>query len=435
MPTLEYFRTPSHLKSPEEINDFIRSELLANLKRKAGHSIQEVDKENQSQGVCIEERATEEDKELVPREAQLDSPKKEKEERVLGGAFSKKDGRHVDLTQEGGEGEGEGGGENCSQRESKETPNVKVRVNLSDGTVTMLTSGQERFAKTSETTSSPCILDDDERESEDMKSDKYLVTPAGLGKESNEIWRKRLVELKAYKDKLGHCNVPIAEKNPTLRAWIDIQRNSYRKLKKKLSQKKTPKTIAPLTKKRIRELEELGMEWRVMDVDWYEHFEALRRFKQEFGHCAPNGKHDRFLGNWVMNQRKNYRYMIQRKTTAMTKTKRDLLLSLGFQWNVMTAVWESHFKSLKEFKDKHGHTDVSCSDRKHRSLGLWVAGQRKQYRTYEETGGGPMIQERREKLESIEFVWHRTSTESFLSKHKAKEIKKRQKKSKKDSSI
>eukprot|EP00951_Prasinocladus_malaysianus_P018343 scaffold146132_cov52-Prasinocladus_malaysianus.AAC.1 len=59
---------------------------------------------------------------------------------------------------------------------------------------------------------------------------------------------------------------------------------------------------------RIRQLEDLGMEWYPHDLSWEEKYNQLYEYYKENGHCnVPRTKAHLQLGRWVATQRFEYR--------------------------------------------------------------------------------------------------------------------------------
>jgi len=142
----------------------------------------------------------------------------------------------------------------------------------------------------------------------------------------DDQWDAMFNRLKAYKEKYGSVLVPKRfQEDPKLGTWVDTQRVQFKKMKKKLQEQgieyKGPADAAKvadsgddtapaavvsekpvvgrLTDDRIRRLEALGFVWSLRD-DWQQHYEELKQFKEEYGHCnvparyAPNRKLGRF---------------------------------------------------------------------------------------------------------------------------------------------
>jgi len=158
------------------------------------------------------------------------------------------------------------------------------------------------------------------------------------GKFEDEAWNQRYKELIDYKTKHGNCIVPRNYKpNKQLGAWVMHQRYQYRKLHqgKKSS----------MTEERIDKLEEIGLEWNVshlagaMKVDdeaWNRKYGELIEYKEKHGNCIVprNYKSNKPLGEWVVNQRRQYRLLQEGKHSRMTEERVTKLEKVGFKWKI-----------------------------------------------------------------------------------------------------
>lgn len=110
-----------------------------------------------------------------------------------------------------------------------------------------------------------------------------------------ERWEERFAELQRFRDRHGHCDVPDRyPENPDLGTWVWIQRREYFE--------------GNMPRERIRRLERLGFVWSVLERQWEENFERLRRYKKRRGHCnVPSTDPDRSLARWVVKQRVRWR--------------------------------------------------------------------------------------------------------------------------------
>ena len=122
-------------------------------------------------------------------------------------------------------------------------------------------------------------------------------------------WRLRFEELKAYKQKNGHCNLPQSE--PELGKWVNKQRYAYK--------------AGNLSKERIDALNEINFVWDAHEAAWRLRFEELEAYKQENGHCnvpcRSKGKLKK-LGKWVEKQRS--------RVGNLSKERIDALKDIGF---------------------------------------------------------------------------------------------------------
>lgn len=142
-------------------------------------------------------------------------------------------------------------------------------------------------------------------------------------------WEERLSQLREYKAEYGHCLVPRSySASPQLGAWVHYQRQQYRLLQKgKRSQ---------MTQERVHLLNSEDFVWNVQGHrPWEERLEELRAFKSQHGSClvpvkySPNPQ----LGNWVHNQRKEYKSLQEKKKSALTQDRIRVLELEGFVWD------------------------------------------------------------------------------------------------------
>ena len=132
-----------------------------------------------------------------------------------------------------------------------------------------------------------------------------------------------------------------------------------------------------------------------------------------------NGK----LALWVRRREREYRLYLQAtseeaKLGVMPTQRRLALETVGFSEDMFDeprsrstikprATWEERFEELKEYKRLNGNCVVP---KNHGPLGSWVRAQRhlrKEQGTMGVTfeGGGPLSQERVDRLDKLGFVW------------------------------
>ena len=152
-------------------------------------------------------------------------------------------------------------------------------------------------------------------------------------------WNNWLKELQKYKDQHGDVNVPHKYKsNKALGAFVNRQRNEFRKLQQGLH--------SSLDQKRISDLESLGFKWstRVPRTPWEKRFNELKQFKANFGHANVPTIYPKNqpLAHWVLHQRGQYRTFQKQRTSRsvgdkskcyMTPARIRMLNEIGFDWN------------------------------------------------------------------------------------------------------
>jgi superfamily II DNA or RNA helicase len=127
-------------------------------------------------------------------------------------------------------------------------------------------------------------------------------------------WEQGFRHLKAYKDRVGHCEVRFhhVEDNFKLGRWVTDQRNRKR-------------TLSPEQKERLNAI---GFAWDVSSKNWEKAFACLEGYKNRTGDCSPPKKHIENsvkLGRWVHNQR--------RSKDKLSDDQRQRLDEIGFEWN------------------------------------------------------------------------------------------------------
>ena len=120
-------------------------------------------------------------------------------------------------------------------------------------------------------------------------------------------WEDRLRELRAYKKKYGHCNVPAGwPQYKSLARWVAYHRNAKKR--------------GVVREERIRRLDRLGFEWTPHVTVW----------NKRFGNCNVPQEWDEnpLVGRWVAAQRRRHR------VGRMSRERINRLNSLGFQWEL-----------------------------------------------------------------------------------------------------
>lgn len=137
----------------------------------------------------------------------------------------------------------------------------------------------------------------------------FIWDPIGLERE------EKFSELLIFVQENGNCNVPGGyTKNPSLAAWLQSQRQLYKKNQ--------------LPAEQIKRLEGMGIHWDPFEVQWNEHFEALLLYREENGHSNVPKRYaaNPSLGLWVQRQRLKY------KKNQLEKLRIDKLNAIGFAW-------------------------------------------------------------------------------------------------------
>jgi hypothetical protein len=119
------------------------------------------------------------------------------------------------------------------------------------------------------------------------------------------------IELKQFKDKHNHCNIPYPT-DRALSSWTNAQRQLYKK--------------GRLAVEQITLLESIGFIWEPQESHWLKMYSELKQFKDEHNHCNIPDKKFGVLSRWGHAQRQSY------KKGKLSLDKIQKLQAIGFQW-------------------------------------------------------------------------------------------------------
>jgi hypothetical protein len=133
-------------------------------------------------------------------------------------------------------------------------------------------------------------------------------------------WLDEYENLKSYKKKLGHCNVPRSQ--GSLGKWVNTQRNMFKQEKMRGFRKKR--------------LDGIGFVWIVVGGvehgKWMVQCGNMKVYKKQHGHCnVPIGEGS--LGKWAHKQRQLH------KNNRLRKDRKDMLEEVGFVWEPFDEMW------------------------------------------------------------------------------------------------
>ena len=156
-----------------------------------------------------------------------------------------------------------------------------------------------------------------------------------------DVWNERYERLRAYKEKFGHCRVPIKH-DKDLNQWMLNMRHYYKNtMNEDGARDKKP---GKLSAEKIVRLQMLGFEWEVREKvqgeAWEARFRDMLRFRAGRGHCRVPKQHpaDQRLSHWVYEQRKNHKGLrtgSKRGRRGLTDERIQRLEEVGFEWSVL----------------------------------------------------------------------------------------------------
>ena len=157
--------------------------------------------------------------------------------------------------------------------------------------------------------------------------------------DQDEGWEKQFEKLCLFREKYGHCNVTIENKEfGKLFNFVRNQRHRY--------------DLGTLEEYRINKLNAIGFQFKrnFLESQWQQYFDELVAFKKEHGHLKSLHRLNLELYNWVRTQRKQYK---KNKVSAVRMQK---LNSIGFEWGEDSdALFEEKFAEMVAFHQQHQH--------------------------------------------------------------------------------
>ncbi len=206
-----------------------------------------------------------------------------------------------------------------------------------------------------------------------------------------QSWEEHYQNLVSFKQKYGHCQVSSEdETTKTLGRWVGTQRKKHLRL----------------DQTKVDLLNELGFDWKIEPgkslvkqmkqhatsrEKWWRNYHKLSSFKQHYGHLRVGQSKDQKwkpLYIWISRQRSNWQKgsLEEEQITALKK--------IGFD-KERPRSWEENYQYLQDFKQRHGHCQVSKAE--DNVLSNWVAYQRKNQAN--------LNNDQIRKLDELDFEW------------------------------
>ena len=237
---------------------------------------------------------------------------------------------------------------------------------------------------------------------------------ARLGLNINSF-QQGLEHLITFHEVNGHCRVPhkyTTENGYNLGTWISARRRDY-KIKR-----------PSLTSERIKQLEELDLDWDLEESYFQEGLSELIIYKEEHGDCKVehkyNTQNDFKLGKWVSTRRQDFKT----KNPYLNKQRIKQLNNIGFIWDLEETKFHEGISELTNYKNKHGHCripSIYVTDNNF-NLGAWVSNRRQDYKLKSDF----LTKVRIAQLEILDFCWDVKESEFQQGLSELKKFKKDQ---------
>ena len=196
-------------------------------------------------------------------------------------------------------------------------------------------------------------------------------------------WKNGLEHAQQYARQFGDLSVPpqyICEDGFKLGNWI-------RRLRQ---QKAGTKKSTMLTKKRIAQLEAIGMKWTVQTDNWESGYQEAVKYYETYGHLNVPGDYRSengfILCAWISAQRQAKNGEYGRKKLTPDRVKK--LEKIGMIWETRREQqWSRFYAEAKNYYDQNGNLKVpyKYQTADGLKLGAWVCVQRSKWKTGKKT--------------------------------------------------
>ena len=226
-----------------------------------------------------------------------------------------------------------------------------------------------------------------------------------FGYTNKQIWEDNFSALVRYKQREGHCSVPLTyqedKKQPKLGRWLQNQRSN--------------KSTGKLDGMREQRLLDLGVVLdNIFSNRWDDNFALLCEYKQTEGHCnvprwykggdgMEGGTKKINLGRWINTQK------TMKNENKLDSAKQQKLDDIGFMWAVPRNIFgDDYFLLLEEYKSREGHCIVPIDHKEDSiNLGMWLVKQRRNEREQK------LDSTRKEKLNQLGVKWQVSHAQSW----------------------
>jgi hypothetical protein len=213
-------------------------------------------------------------------------------------------------------------------------------------------------------------------------------------------WTEHYAELQAHLHTHDALPNSTNTENASLISWVHNQ--------KKYAAQWEAGLPGPMTDERIELLKQLNFFQRHQtkwESIWHDNFAALKE------HWEKHNNHetgDPKVEKWLKKQGYEYSRFEKGEKSSMTRSRLDLLESIGVTFEGGNSAFDARVKELKAFKAKYGHCQVPKLYKPNPGLGRWCARTRAQYRIFKNSRRCPLTQDKIDMLTELGFSW--TST-------------------------
>ena len=222
-------------------------------------------------------------------------------------------------------------------------------------------------------------------------------------------WDSWLYCIKEFKDANGHTNVPL---DIPLGRWLQSQKTECVRYLNGI----TPGSNCRFNKERFEALKDADVDlgnlpkkednMESKSLEWAEMYQTLRDYQYTYGTLKVKATHNKNLGVWIQEQRRQWKRYKNNLPSSLSKVRRERLETLGFDFKVRekTFKWEERIEQLLEFKGAHGNM-TNIPSTYGNGLRAFVNRMRDYYSQYVKGEESLLTEERITELNHIGFVW------------------------------
>ena len=195
---------------------------------------------------------------------------------------------------------------------------------------------------------------------------------------ANAAWKKGYQHAEQFYRENGHLmpgSTYVCEDGYPLGSWIRRMR----------AQKSGGMALTNLTKKRVRELEKIGMVWNVCDEGWMNGYRQAKAYFEEHGDLNVPVRYKTetgfALGNWLSNQREAKEG--ESRSKKLTEEQIRQLESIGMVWKrSRDERWNDFYSAACEYYNKNGNLEVPPQYKTPDGfcLGMWIYDQKRNFK-------------------------------------------------------
>ena len=271
-----------------------------------------------------------------------------------------------------------------AKRRSTSTPDPEEDEPLAVGETEMAPAGDAAADATAALPPSAPFAKADAATTTNKKRAKTATTetldppfPAHLDPNNWSHFDHFLFQLLAFRVQYANFSVH-RERHPALHAWLQVLKKEYKiytawqlrnntnpqqQKQRHSSNNNNNNNKSQLTQQQVAVLEFYHIPLTSRGEDhWMRFYSLLCQYRERHGHClVPRLSEVPGLGDWVTDQRRQYKQRAQGQQTSLTEERQQMLDHMGFVWQVRCRPeWDRRYEELLQYKAQHGEYVFVC---------------------------------------------------------------------------